>query len=67
MKKITIASIAILFILIGASVQINADDNIIYGCFTKELGWLRIVGSPSECRSWEFAIAWNWMGIKGCG
>ena len=65
MKKITIASIIIFLFLIGASVQVNADNNVIYGCLTKELGWLRIVGSPNECRSWEFAIAWNWMGPKG--
>ena len=65
MRKIIIASIVFLLMLISTTAHVSADDNIIYGCFTKELGWLRIVGSPSECRSWEFAIAWNWMGFKG--
>jgi hypothetical protein len=66
MRKIIIGSIVFLLIVISTTVHVNADDNtVIYGCFTKELGWLRIVGSPSECRSWEYAIAWNWMGPKG--
>jgi hypothetical protein len=40
-------------------------DNIIRGCYQKNEGQLRIVGSPGECRPSELAISWNQGGAQG--
>jgi len=41
------------------------DDGLIYGCYKKVNGQLRIVDGPADCRPSEFSIFWNQTGPPG--
>ncbi len=43
----------------------QAEDNVIYACYQKRTGQLRLVSSLSECRKSELALSWNIAGSRG--
>lgn len=48
-----------------AFASIPAEDGTITACYTNPKGSLRVVDSPSQCRSNETALAWNQTGQPG--
>lgn len=62
-RPITIA--VILMFLVGASVELSAQENVIHGCYSKKSGALRIVSGPSDCNKRENPISWNQVGPQG--
>ncbi len=42
-----------------------SSDGLIYGCYKKINGQLRIVGGPGQCRPSELSIFWNQTGPPG--
>ena len=40
-------------------------DELIYGCYKKNNGQLRIVENPGQCRPSELPISWNQVGPQG--
>jgi len=65
MSRIAIAVVMILAVSIGTSLKSSGEDNMINACYTKHLGWIRVVSDPGECRSWESPISWNRIGPQG--
>ena len=39
-----------------------ADDSVIYGCYKKKNGKVRVVDGPDDCKKSEVSISWNVMG-----
>ena len=64
MKKLVMALGLTCVFVFSTSIQSLAED-VIYGCFKKQNGQLRIVNSPSDCKPSEVAISWNLAGPKG--
>jgi hypothetical protein len=65
MKKLCVIIGAIFVLLVFTGLPSYADESIIYGCYLKNRGQLRVVNDISECKSWEVPISWNEMGIQG--
>ena len=63
-KPLTIAVI-VLTMVIFAGVTCYGADNVIYGCYKKVNGQLRIVKGPGQCRPPEVSIFWNQVGPQG--
>lgn len=61
MKKLFI-TIGVSFVFIVATSVQSSAENLIYGCYKKQNGQLRIVSNPSECRPSEVPISWNQAG-----
>jgi hypothetical protein len=64
MRKLVIGVGMIFLFMVSTSIQSLAED-VIYGCYKKQNGQLRIVNNPSDCRPSEVAISWNLIGPKG--
>ncbi len=45
--------------------SVYADDTMIYGCYKKNKGQLRVVGQGSKCLPSEIPISWNQTGPAG--
>jgi hypothetical protein len=67
MKKLAVVTLLIVAVLIMTEFPRQAKADVIYGCYLKYSGYLRIVNDPSQCKSWEFPISWNQMGSPGIG
>lgn len=65
MKKLTIVVGTILAILFVFGINCYAQGNVIYGCYHKHEGWLRIVRNANACRHFEIPISWNKSGPQG--
>ncbi len=65
MKKITVVMGMILAMLVIMVFPCYGADGLIYGCYQKNNGQLRIVNKTSECRPSEVAISWNQIGPPG--
>jgi hypothetical protein len=81
MKKITVLifSVITLFVFMIAAVpcfagkqknnskaqQTIGDDGVIFGCYKKVNGQLRVVSGPDDCRPSEESISWNTKGQAG--
>jgi cysteine-rich repeat protein len=65
MKKLFIVLGVIFVFMVSTSIQSLAQDQVIYGCYKKQNGQLRIVNNPNDCRPSEVAISWNLVGPKG--
>lgn len=61
MKKLFI-TIGVSFVFIVATSVQSSAENLIYGCYKKQNGQLRIVSDPSECKPSEVPISWNQAG-----
>ena len=48
----------------GAPGEVS-PDGLIYGCYKKVNGQLRIVNGPADCHPSEFSIYWNQVGPQG--
>jgi len=59
MKKIAIITGTILSVLVFTEFPGHGDQNIIYGCYQKNNGQLRIVKNQNECKPSEVPISWN--------
>ncbi len=65
MKNLILALGTILAILVITVFPCYAQGNVIYGCYQKNEGQLRIVKSAGECRPSEIPISWNKIGPPG--
>jgi hypothetical protein len=65
MKKLCVIMGTILVLSVFIGLPSYAEESIIYGCYLKNRGQLRVVNDISECKSWEVPISWNEMGIQG--
>lgn len=52
----------IMGLFFGFSMSAFAEDNVIYGCYKKKNGKVRIVDGPDDCKKSEDSISWNMMG-----
>jgi len=58
-KTVMIAIVLMLGFLLVTWLPCQADDNVIYGCYKKNNGQLRIVSDHSKCRPSELPISWG--------
>jgi hypothetical protein len=65
MKRLALITTIILFNILTAYFLSHANDNIIFGCYKKNGGQLRIVSQESKCLSSEVPISWNQAGSPG--
>jgi hypothetical protein len=56
--------VAVIIVLFTGIACYGAED-VIYGCYKKINGQLRIVKDPGKCRPPEIAISWNEIGPAG--
>ncbi|MCJ7783750.1 MAG: hypothetical protein MUP41_07430, partial [Desulfobacterales bacterium] len=59
MKKLSIVIVVILTMMVFVGFPYNGYGDVIYGCYQKNNGQLRIVGNTSECRKSEVPISWQ--------
>ena len=65
MKKLTLfagTTFAVLFLL---GINCYGGSNVIYGCYDKHGGDLRIVSNAYSCHHHEIPISWNKVGPAG--
>lgn len=65
MKRLALILTTVLFNIFTIYFLSYASDNIIYGCFKKNEGQLRIVKQGSRCLPSEVPISWNQAGLPG--
>jgi hypothetical protein len=72
MKKVLVTILSILFIFPATSLFCYAGNatsviagEILYGCYKKENGQLRLVNSTDQCLPSEMSISWNQKGTAG--
>jgi len=77
MKKLSVTILSILFIFTAASSLCYAGNatlsattsviagEILYGCYKKENGQLRLVNNTDQCLPSEMSISWNQKGAPG--
>ncbi len=65
MRKPLMIAVIVMTMVIFAGITCFAADNIIYGCYKKVNGQLRIVKDPGQCRPAEVSIFWNQVGPQG--
>jgi hypothetical protein len=77
MKKLSVTILSILFILTSISSLCYAGNatssattsvmagEILYGCYKKENGQLRLVNNTDQCLPSEMSISWNQKGTAG--
>jgi len=63
MKKLSIVIVVILTMMVFVGFPYYGYGDVIYGCYQKNNGQLRIVGNTSECRKSEVPI--SWAGLAG--
>lgn len=59
MRKKAFAIVTIFVFLLITWLPCYGEDNVIYGCYKKNNGQLRIVSNHSECLPSELPISWN--------
>ena len=59
MRKLSIAIVVILAMMVLVGFPYYGYGDVIYGCYQKNNGQLRIVGNTSECRKSEVPISWQ--------
>ncbi len=65
MKRVAFVILIIIFSTLVIHVLSQANDNVIYGCYKKNNGQLRIVQASSQCQPSENPISWNKFGSSG--
>lgn len=72
MKNYLVISFIIISTFISGSIALAAKpkplpstDNVIYGCYKKANGQLRVVNALGQCRPSELSIFWNVVGPQG--
>ncbi len=65
MRKPLAIGVIVLTVVLFAGITCYGAENIIYGCFQKNNGQLRIVSDPGNCRPSERSIFWNQVGPVG--
>lgn len=65
MIKQAIMIMAVICIVFVAWLPCQGEDNLIYGCYQKNHGQLRIVNDHSQCLPSELPISWN-QSCEGC-
>ena len=66
MKKAAILTVTAFAVLAFMGFPCQAEPNVIYGCYSKETGILRIVSGSGDClSSVESPISWNQTGPQG--
>jgi len=72
MKKFSLISFVLVITFMFSSMAIAAkpqpptpSGTVIYGCYQKVNGQLRIVSASSQCRPSELLISWNIVGLQG--
>lgn len=72
MKKLSVIILSILFIFSATSLFCYAGNatsviagEILYGCYKKENGQLRLVNNTDQCLPSEMSISWNQKGAAG--
>ena len=77
MKKVLVTILSILFIFPATSLFCYAGNailttttsvitgEILYGCYKKENGQLRLVSNTDQCLPSEMSISWNQKGTAG--
>ena len=72
MKKFSLISFVLVITFMFSSMAIAAkpqpptpSGTVIYGCYQKVNGQLRIVNASSQCRPSELLISWNIVGLQG--
>jgi len=63
MKKLSIAIVVILAMVVFVGFPYYGYGDVIYGCYQKNNGQLRIVENTSECKKSEIPI--SWAGLAG--
>jgi len=63
MKKLSIAIVVILAMMVFVGFPYYGYGDVIYGCYQKNNGQLRIVENTSECKKSEIPI--SWAGLAG--
>lgn len=65
MKRLANGLVTILAMLFLTGFACYGSENVIYGCYQKNNGQLRIVKNIKECRRSELPIFWNQVGPQG--
>ena len=65
MKKSLTIFVAVFIAVIFTGITCYGADNVIYGCYKKVNGQLRIVKGSGQCRPPEVSIFWNQVGPQG--
>jgi hypothetical protein len=65
MKKLTILAAIAFAVLFFLGTHCYAHGNVIYGCYGKFGGVLRIVSNANSCWKTEIPISWNRVGAQG--
>lgn len=59
MKRLILLTGTIATVLVATGISGYGENNVIFGCYQKERGQVRIVSDPGECLESEVAISWN--------
>jgi len=62
---IVVTTFMISSLALAAKPQPPVPTGVIYGCYQKVNGQLRIVSGPTQCRPSELSISWNIVGPQG--
>jgi len=65
MKKQFAVFVLVIAILVVTNFPCHGADKVIYGCYGKIGGILRIVSTPTACLKLEVPISWNQVGPQG--
>jgi hypothetical protein len=65
MKKLIMLITLIITMMVITELPCQGDGNMIYGCYLKQNGQLRIVSSLDKCKKSEIPISWNQVGPQG--
>ncbi len=65
MKKLTLFAGTTFAVLFFLGINCYAADNVIYGCYQRRGGELRIVSNTNSCRHNEIPLSWNKVGPAG--
>ena len=64
-KRHLIIALVLVLVLIAVQGVAAGGGGVIYGCYHKTNGKLRIVRSPRQCKKTEMPIRWNKVGPEG--
>ena len=62
MKSLPVVVILIWSMMVIINTPCQGDDNLIYGCYQKSNGQLRIVSDTTKCKKTEIPIQWDQSG-----
>jgi len=65
MRNLATTIITVLGLVVVTAMSTQAEDNVIFACYHKNNGKIRIVEGPNDCRSSEMFISWNLVGRAG--